>query len=76
MRKSITTRYFKTTAILLLSSIFLLGIALMFFASRYFRSDRERMLSNNIDSASQIMLCLLYTSLRSKLRIPFLKGCM
>ena len=60
MRKSITTRYFKTTAILLLSSIFLLGIALMFFASRYFRSDRERMLSNNIDSAAQLMVASIY----------------
>ena len=55
MGKSITTRYFKTTAIVLMSSIFLLGMALMFFASRYFRTDREKILSGNIDSASDII---------------------
>ena len=56
MRKTITSSYFKTTAILLLSSIFLLGVILMFFASRYFKTEREKLLVSTIQSARTLLL--------------------
>ncbi len=40
MRKTIVTRFFSATSILLVSSISVLGILFMFFANRYLESDR------------------------------------
>lgn len=49
MRKSITTQYFTSTAILLLSSILLLGVSFSVFATRYFRSESDGKLVNVVD---------------------------
>jgi Signal transduction histidine kinase len=52
MQGTITTRYFRTTVVILLSGILLLGLTLMLFASYYFRSDMERELIGNLDNAA------------------------
>jgi len=40
MRKTIVTRFFSATSLLLVTSISVLGMLFMFFANRYFQSDR------------------------------------
>ncbi len=40
MRKTIVTRFFSATSLLLVTSISVLGILFMFFANRYLQSDR------------------------------------
>lgn len=55
MRKSITTSYFRTTAALLVTGILLLGAVLLFFASRYFSNERQKMLLSNLESASTLL---------------------
>ncbi len=40
MRKTIVTRFFSATSLLLVTSISVLGMLFMFFASRYLQSDR------------------------------------
>ena len=55
MRSSIATRYFRTTVVILLSGILLLGLTLMLFASYYFRSDMERELIGNLDSGAKAL---------------------
>ena len=50
MNKSISSRYFVTTAILLVSGITLLGVILMYFCVAYFRADSEDTLLTNVRS--------------------------
>lgn len=52
MNKSISGRYFRTTALLLVSSISLLGLILMYFCVGYFRSESEKTLLTNVHTLS------------------------
>ncbi|MDO5601685.1 MAG: HAMP domain-containing sensor histidine kinase [Oscillospiraceae bacterium] len=53
MRKSITSRYFTTTVIILLCSILLLGTVFMVFTARYFRDENDRALMSVVNSMLQ-----------------------
>ena len=50
MNKSISGRYFRTTALLLVSGITLLGLILMYFCVGYFRTESENTLLTNVRS--------------------------
>ena len=51
MRKSITTRYFYSTAILLLCSIAVMGMIQLYLATGYFREENGEDLMQTIDNA-------------------------
>ena len=51
MRKSITTRYFYSTAILLLCSIAVMGLIQLYLATGYFREENGEDLMQTIDNA-------------------------
>lgn len=55
MRNSITTRYFRSTVVVLLSGILLLGLTLMFFANHYFQGDLEKELIGNLNSGAKAL---------------------
>ena len=50
MNKSISTRYFRTTAFLLVTSITFLGVVLMYFCVGYFRAESENTLLTSVRS--------------------------
>ena len=50
MRKSITTRYFYSTAILLLCSIALMGFIQLYLSMGYFRAENEATLLQTVDN--------------------------
>ena len=50
MNKSISTRYFRTTAFLLVTSITFLGMVLMYFCVGYFRAESENTLLTSVRS--------------------------
>ena len=45
MRKSILSRFFSAISMVLVMSITILGVFFMFFASRYFQSDRLNLMN-------------------------------
>ena len=51
MRKSITTRYFYSTAVLLICSIAVMGFIQMYLAMGYFREENGTALIQTIDNA-------------------------
>lgn len=53
MRKSITSRYFTTTVVILLCSILLLGTVFMVFTARYFRDENDHALAGVVNSLLQ-----------------------
>ncbi|MDD3428385.1 MAG: HAMP domain-containing sensor histidine kinase [Oscillospiraceae bacterium] len=55
MRKSISTRYFTTTTILLLSSIIFLGCTFFLFAMRYFKSENDTKLMGIVDKMVTVL---------------------
>ena len=55
MRKSITTRYFYSTAILLLASTAFMGLIQMYLAMGYFRTDNDDSLINTVDNTVRIL---------------------
>ena len=50
MNKSISGRYFRTTAMVLVSGITLLGLILMYFCVGYFRTESQQTLLGNVRS--------------------------
>ena len=50
MNKSISSRYFRTTAFLLVTSITFLGVVLMYFCVGYFRAESEKTLLTSVRS--------------------------
>ena len=55
MRKSITTRYFYSTAILLLASTAFMGLIQMYLAMGYFRTDNDASLINTVDNTVRVL---------------------
>lgn len=55
MRKSITTRYFYSTAILLLCSIALMGFIQLYLSMGYFRTENEATLLQTVDNTILVM---------------------
>ena len=55
MRKSITTRYFYSTAILLLCSIALMGFIQLYLSMGYFRAENEATLLQTVDNTIRVM---------------------
>ena len=55
MRKSITTRYFYSTAILLLCSIALMGFIQLYLSMGYFRAENEATLLQTVDNTILVM---------------------
>ncbi len=55
MQSRIATRFFKATAAILVASTLLLGVSLLFFASQYFRNERQQTLAASIAVASELL---------------------
>lgn len=55
MRKSITTRYFYSTAVLLLASTALLGLIQMYLAVGYFQKENDATLISTVDNTVRIL---------------------
>ncbi len=55
MQKSIFRKYFSICTSLILASILILGIALMLFASQYFKTEKYDLLSSNVEKAVNIL---------------------
>lgn len=56
MQKSIFAKYFRVCAAVVISSIAVLGLLFIIFASNYFSSDKAVLLEKNINIARQIVL--------------------
>lgn len=54
MKNALFKKYFSSFALMMLVCIFVLGVALMFFAAEYFRSDREDSLTRAASKAAAI----------------------
>lgn len=55
MRKSITTRYFYSTAVLLLCSIAVMGFIQMYLSIGYFRTENDESLLNTVDNIIRVL---------------------
>ena len=55
MRKSITTRYFYATALLLIASTALMGFIQMYLSMVFFRAQSDRDLLLTVDNTIQIL---------------------
>lgn len=53
-KKSLFTRYFQTCASIILISITFLGVVFLAFASQYFKEDKYKLLSQNLDQAVKL----------------------
>ncbi|MDY4785281.1 HAMP domain-containing sensor histidine kinase [Pygmaiobacter massiliensis] len=54
MNKSISSRFFTSTAILLISSILCMGICLLYFSTSYFRTESENKLLSNVQNVGDL----------------------
>ena len=53
MRKTIVSRFFSATSLLMVTSISVLGVFFMFFANKYFRTERLNILNLCVNNAQQ-----------------------
>ncbi|MEG1782838.1 MAG: HAMP domain-containing sensor histidine kinase [Oscillospiraceae bacterium] len=56
MRKTIVSRFFSATSLLIVTSISVLGVFFMFFANKYFRTERLNILNLCVSNAEQTYL--------------------
>lgn len=56
MNKSISSRFFRASALLLLASVLFLGLFLLYFSTNYFRTESESKLLGTIQNVSDLFL--------------------
>ncbi|MEG0803494.1 MAG: HAMP domain-containing sensor histidine kinase [Pygmaiobacter sp.] len=60
MNKSISSRFFTSTAILLLSSILCMGVFLLYFSTSYFRTESENKLMVYVQNVGELFRAQFY----------------